>query len=72
MATAVRDTNGNKQSSFWDELTRPRPYILTTLIVIGIILEICIYYFQVTNQVPLFLELLNPFNELREQTGRSI
>ncbi len=27
---------------------------------------------MVTNQVPLFLELLNPFNELREQTGRSI
>jgi signal transduction histidine kinase len=46
MATTVRDTNGNQQSSFWDQLTRPRPYILTALIVIGIILEICIYYFQ--------------------------
>lgn len=46
MATDVSDPDENWQSSFWDRLIRPRPYILITLIVIGFILEISVYYFQ--------------------------
>jgi len=46
MAADISDSNNKNQSSFWDQLTRPRPVILIALIVIGLTLEICIYYFQ--------------------------
>jgi signal transduction histidine kinase len=46
MSGDVNDSNEEDRLSFWDQLIRPRPYILVSLIIIGIVLEICIYYFQ--------------------------
>jgi len=40
------DLDKNTESSFWDQLIRPRPYIFLALFVIGLILEFCLYYFQ--------------------------
>jgi signal transduction histidine kinase len=46
MTADLNGSDNDKQPSFWDHLTRPRPYILIALIVIGLIIEICIYYFR--------------------------
>jgi len=46
MAVDVSDSNNNIHPSFWDHLTRPRPYILIALIVIGLILEFGIHYYE--------------------------
>ena len=32
--------------TFWDQLTYPRPFVLGSLIAIGLALEFCIFYFQ--------------------------
>ena len=40
------DSDETSKSSFWDLLIRPRPYIFIVLIVLGLILEFCLYYFQ--------------------------
>lgn len=46
MAADASDTNNNNQSSFWDQLIHPRPVIAIALIVIGLALEIGIYFFH--------------------------
>jgi len=46
MAAELSDSNNKNQSSFWDKLIHPRPVILIALIIIGIILEIGIHYYE--------------------------
>jgi signal transduction histidine kinase len=60
MATEANDSTDAELSSIWDELVYPRPYILIELIIIGLILEIGIHYYQ-NVFVPYYLTYTNFF-----------
>jgi signal transduction histidine kinase len=51
MATDKKDSDKNAKSSFWDNLSHPRPYILITLILMGLFLVSYLYYFKSISDV---------------------
>lgn len=46
MISELKNSDDTNNTSYWDQLIRPRPYILASLLVIGLFLQIYIFYYQ--------------------------